>query len=81
MRPIVLASLVFLAMNLAAREQEPSASFDLETLHKLIVPSAEEIAWQKIPWMVDLLAARDKASRQGKPIFLWEMDGHPLGCT
>ena len=27
------------------------------------------------------LQVRQLAARQGKPILLWEMDGHPLGCT
>ena len=25
--------------------------------------------------------ARRLAAQKGKPILLWEMDGHPLGCT
>ena len=32
-------------------------------------------------WLTDLWQARKLAARQGKPILLWEMDGHPLGCT
>ena len=65
MRLIVLSSFVLFAMNIAAREKKPSASFDLETLHKLIVPAAEEIAWQNIPWMVDSLwQALDKKERR-----------------
>ncbi len=25
--------------------------------------------------------ARKVAAKEGKPILLWEMDGHPLGCV
>jgi len=46
-----------------------------------ILPKASEMAWQKIPWRIDLWQARKEAARTGKPIYLWEMDGHPLGCT
>lgn len=47
----------------------------------VIAPAKDEQAWLQIPWETDLAAARRKAVAQNKPIFLWEMDGHPLGCT
>ncbi len=37
--------------------------------------------WRKIPWQTDLLAAQKLAVEQARPIFIWAMDGHPLGCT
>ncbi len=52
-----------------------------EGLVNEILPSVEESAWQKIDWMTDLWEARQEAARTGKPIYLWEMDGHPLGCV
>lgn len=54
---------------------------DAKDLHPRIVPQRDELAWTQIPWMSDLWAARKVASEKGKPIFLWEMDGHPLGCV
>ena len=48
---------------------------------KEILPKEEEKAWEKIEWHVDLWEARKKAAKEGKPIYLWEMDGHPLGCV
>jgi hypothetical protein len=53
----------------------------LAELHAVIKPQAAEEAWSKIPWMTSLWEARKKAAATGKPILLWEMDGHPLGCT
>jgi hypothetical protein len=51
-------------------------------LHELIQPRPEELVWkEEIPWRTDLWEARREAAASGKPIFLWEMDGHPLGCT
>ena len=51
-------------------------------LHKLMQPVASEVIWRdSIPWRTDLWEARREAAAAGKPIFLWEMDGHPLGCT
>jgi hypothetical protein len=37
--------------------------------------------WRTIPWKVSLIEAQAIAVRDRKPIFIWAMDGHPLGCT
>jgi hypothetical protein len=50
-------------------------------LQKVIRPSASEDRWASIPWRISLWEARKEAAKDGKPILLWEMDGHPLGCT
>ena len=50
-------------------------------LHALIKPGAEEEKFLQIPWLTNLGDARAKAAAEGKPILLWEMDGHPLGCV
>jgi hypothetical protein len=60
---------------------EPIRPGDFARLHALIKPAAGEETWLKIPWLVSLGEARKKAAAEGKPILLWEMDGHPLGCT
>ena len=53
---------------------------DLQVITE-ILPKVEEKAWQEIDWKVDLWEARREAAKTGKPIYLWEMDGHPLGCV
>ena len=50
-------------------------------LHAMIKPQTGEDAWAEIPWQINLWEARKRAAADGKPIFLWEMDGHPLGCV
>ena len=52
-----------------------------EELMAVIEPGERGEAWLEIPWETDLTVARRKAAAAGKPVFLWEMDGHPLGCT
>lgn len=52
-----------------------------EVVVREILPSAGESAWQQIDWKTDLWEARKEAAESGKPIYLWEMDGHPLGCV
>jgi hypothetical protein len=71
--PLVLAGLT------AAAEPIPAGQFT--PLRDLIRPDAGEDQWARIPWRTDLWAARQEAANLGKPILLWEMDGHPLGCT
>ena len=50
-------------------------------LQQLIRPQTAEDQWAQIPWLTSLWQARKRAAAEGKPILLWEMDGHPLGCT
>ncbi|HEX2033159.1 MAG TPA: hypothetical protein VHN78_16590 [Chloroflexota bacterium] len=40
-----------------------------------------ELKWASIPWQTDLWEARKLAAEQGKPIFMWAMNGNPLGCV
>lgn len=42
---------------------------------------AKDALWRAIPWKTSLLDAQRKAASESKPIFIWAMDGHPLGCT
>jgi hypothetical protein len=53
----------------------------LDKLQALIKPAAGEARWAQVPWMPasDIWAARQKAAREGKPLFLWYMAGEPLG--
>ena len=60
---------------------EPIRPEQFSRLQALIKPDPNEDKWTQIPWLTDLWQARKIAAEQGKPILLWEMDGHPLGCT
>lgn len=53
---------------------------NVETLHRSIQPPKNAL-WRSVPWEVSLLQAQTKAAEQKKPLFIWAMDGHPLGCT
>jgi hypothetical protein len=67
---------------LTAAEPPPSVSpGQFKEVFALVKPAKDEDKWAQIPWQVDLWEARKLAADQGKPILLWEMDGHPLGCT
>jgi hypothetical protein len=75
----LLASTLFVARP--AVGVEPITPEQFATLHALIKPTSQEEKWSQIPWMESLWQARKKAAAEGKPILLWEMDGHPLGCV
>ncbi|MGK0185711.1 MAG: hypothetical protein ACI9R3_001490 [Verrucomicrobiales bacterium] len=51
---------------------------EFAAVRDLVAPRPEEELWKTIPWKTSLLEARALAAQQGKPIFLWSMDGHPL---
>ncbi len=36
--------------------------------------------WKSIPWHVSIVEAARQAEKEGKPVFLWQADGWPLGC-
>jgi hypothetical protein len=46
-----------------------------------VLPTAAEEKWLQIPWRTNLMKARVDAQAQGKPLFMWIMNGSPLGCT
>ena len=74
----LLSLLLFCAATLGATELSPAT---LPGLQALIGPAENEQNWLQIPWETDLATARAKAEHTKRPVFLWEMDGHPLGCT
>jgi hypothetical protein len=78
---VALIGLGWAGLSISSRASEPIAPEQFSKLHALIKPQPGEDRWAAIPWLTDLWQARQLAARQGKPILLWEMDGHPLGCT
>ena len=53
---------------------------EFQKLHREL-QSDPKATWRTIPWKTSVLDAQAVAAREGKPIFIWAMDGHPLGCT
>lgn len=70
-------ALLVLACPLRAAELTEKEAGELQEQLK---PAADE-AWRTIPWQLSLLEAQRQAVKEKKPIFIWAMDGHPLGCT
>jgi hypothetical protein len=78
----LLASAVILVATLPpAPAAEPITPEQFQQLRTVIKPAATEDKWAQIPWLTDLWEARQRAAAAGKPILVWEMDGHPLACV
>jgi len=57
---------------------------DAENYRQLLTfiqPDAKEQAYKEIDWRVKFSEAIAEAKELGRPILLWTMNGHPLGCT
>lgn len=59
----------------------PGAGDDVDPRVRALLPDEGDRKWEQLPWYHDLLAARAAAERTGAPIFMWIMDGNPLGPT
>jgi len=76
----ILTAVVTLSKPTSLSAAPPLTDDDAVRLRKVIRPLAGEDPFDTIPWETNLWDARVKAAATGKPILLWEMDGHPLGC-
>lgn len=46
-----------------------------------ILPTHAERAWERIEWLPSFTAGLRRADEVNRPLLLWVMNGHPLGCT
>lgn len=76
MRTLALATGLLLLVVAVAR---PAAADEIGDRIRAMRPKPE--GWQDVPWRTDLAAARREAARTSRPLFLWAMNGNPLGCT
>jgi hypothetical protein len=80
---LLLAASAFLLRpqpSAAAPLGEQLSAAEFAAVRKAVLPKPDEDDFDKIPWLTSIWDARVKAAKEGKPILLWEMDGHPLGC-
>lgn len=84
-----LGALGLLVLPLApvaiAQGQAPSslvpASKNLDAWAEFIRPNDDELSFEKIGWRSSFWPAVLEARELGRPVLLWTMNGHPLGCT
>lgn len=82
MRKLVVAAVIgCLVPGAVFAQSAPLTKEEFTKLVAVVRPSERSEKWEQIPWRSNLWEARQQAAREGKPILLWEMDGHPLGCV
>lgn len=71
-----------LATLVLALAQAPSVhQRTLAEWRAAIAPSESERRWTSIGWRASFWSAVEESNAVEKPILLWAMNGHPLGCT
>ena len=72
--------LAFVVSGTVEGPWEPTAT-NYKNLLTAIRPSEKENSWKSIGWRNQFWPAVQEAKALGRPILLWTMNGHPLGCT
>ena len=84
---VTLMPLLFLVsgLDLLAAEGEslPTLKLSVENakFRDLVMPNTSEASYRKIPWRTSILQGIVEAQKHDKPVMIYLMNGHPLGCT
>ena len=84
MRPICTLLFVFLCASAFAQPSKLTLldrKGGLEACIAGVKPTAADEKFLQTPWRTEIFAARREADAAGKPLFMWAMNGDPLGCT
>lgn len=83
MFPLVLVlATVCLATPVAAQSSgAPESETQFRKLMDSIFPAAGEEKWRQTPWVPSISTGRRMAQERKRPMFLWAMNGDPLGCV
>lgn len=76
----VIAVLCAVAGVAVAQQVEPTEE-NFPQWKRYLQQSSQEQKWQEISWHAVFWEGVQHARAQDKPILLWVMNGHPLGCT
>lgn len=59
----------------------PLSSREYEEWVAWLTPGPEDLEWLEVGWLPTLSAGIARAREEQRPLLLWAMNGHPLGCT
>ncbi len=77
---LVVSSLAF-AQNKVVHRAPGLDDQSFATWRDRIRIKDSELVWEQLPWLTSYHEGLEKAAAEGKPLLLWVMNGHPLGCT
>ena len=78
---LLFAFLIIISCN---KDIEQPFSLTEKTYQKwrdFIEPTETDLAWTLIPWRTSFQKGLVESIEKQKPMLLWAMNGHPLGCT
>jgi hypothetical protein len=80
--PCFAAFAFAVAIPVAAPQDPPvPTAADYERWARAIEPDEQERSYEQIAWRNAFGSAIAEARALGRPVLLWAMNGHPLGCT
>ncbi len=62
-------------------EDEAISASNFEQWRDHIRAKTSELDWSELQWLPSFHEGLTKAAAENKPLLLWAMNGHPLGCT
>lgn len=79
-------ALTMIACSAAGQDATPTPDTGLtpetfDSWRAYIEPEAAELRWLQIPWRDTFYQGIRDSQIEGKPVLLWAMNGHPLGCV
>ena len=78
----LVSTATFLVSPLAAQLTDaPASEASFQKLIKSIFPAVGEEKWRQTPWIPSISTGRQMAQERKRPMFLWAMNGDPLGCV
>jgi hypothetical protein len=60
---------------------QPLTDQSVATWAAHIQPDEPESCWREVAWRESFRAGVRDSQIEGKPILLWAMNGHPMGCV
>ena len=77
---VVLAGVAFPQGETADRDAGLTDA-DFAALRDRVRAGESERLWEDLPWLTSYHDGLQKAAEERRPLLLWVMNGHPLGCT
>lgn len=79
-RRLVAAAVLLAFIGNAFQAQELTEK-NYDSIKKQVMPTVQEEEWKRIGWHATLWDGVIAAQKADKPMMLFAMNGHPVGCT
>lgn len=81
MRRVVGAVIGLVGALCASAGAQDLGEADLARWREYLAPSETECAWEGVAWRQSFRRGIADSQIDGRPILLWAMNGHPMGCV